>query len=395
LEHIDGAVPAAGNRGRVLGGFYFFLFMALGAVYPMLPLYLTEQGLSGKQFSTVMTMGTVVTVLFQPIWGMICDRWQAQKVLLVGTFLVAAGLSVFYPMAGSFALFLVLFTGMALFHSSGIPIVDSMALGYVQKHGGDYGSLRLWGAIGFAVASWLAGRVSEAIGLYVIFWIYSAAILVCVLLVRGLPMEGGSIKSDLRSGLRTLVRMPKFLLFLVATFLVFGTIQANNSFYGLFYTSIGGSVAGVGLSFLIAAGSEAPVMRVAQRFIARFGLVPILVAAGLISALRWVWYGFAPPPEWVTALLFVQGLSVGLYLPAAAQYVREIAPEEVRVTALGLYSAIGNGLGSMAGTLAGGFILDWLGIYSTYLFFGGAALVGVAAMILLRYVPDRLAERRG
>ena len=179
------------------------------------------------------------------------------------------------------------------------------------------------------------------------------------------------------------------MLFLVGTFLVFGTIQANNSFYGIFFTAIGGSVAGVGLSFLIAAGSEAPVMLVAQRFISRFGLVPILILSATISSLRWIWYGFEPSPGLVTALLFVQGLSVGLYLPAAAQYVREISPDEVRVTAMGLYSAIGNGLGSMAGTLAGGFVLDAYGIFTTYTFFGIASLVGVVSMIALIFIPDR------
>lgn len=395
LEHIDRAVPSAGNRGRALGGFYFFFFMALGAVYPMLPLFLTEQGLSGKEFSLIITLGMLVMVVFQPIWGMICDRFKAERLILVLTLLLAGGISVIYPFAGSFALFLALFLGMAMFESSGIPIVDSMALGHVQNHGGDYGSLRLWGAIGFAVASWIAGLIAEKAGLQVIFWIYGLSFAVCVLLVRGLPKASVStVKVDLRSGLRTLVRLPKFLLFCFATFIVFGVIQANNSFYGILYTSIGGSVAGVGLSFLIAAGSEAPVMRVAQRFINRFGLVTILVFTALISALRWIWYGVDPSMELIWALLLVQGVSVGLYLPAAAQYVREIAPEEVQVTAMGIYSAVGNGLGSMAGTLAGGIVLDLYGIYTTYLFFGIVSMVGVGLMALLRLMPDRLPERR-
>jgi PPP family 3-phenylpropionic acid transporter len=330
----------------------------------------------------------VMTLLFQPLWGMLVDRFQAPQRVLAFTFFASLIFAVIYPFSNSYWAFLILFTGMTLFESAGVPIMDSIAIGYVQRHGGDYGSLRLWGAIGFAVASWAAGLLSEWFGLTVIFWIYAVAMVACVLLTRGLPHGGTRMRVQLTAGLKTLFRLPRFTLFLVATFLVFGSIQANNTYYGIFFTEIGGTVAGVGLSFLIAAGCEAPVMRFAGRVIRRFGLIPVMATAGLISALRWLWYGMEPSVGWVMALLFVQGLSVGLYLPAATEYVREIAPPEVQTTAMALYSAIGNGLGAMAGTLVGGLLLDRVGIFGTYQLFGTASLVGVGVMVALRWLPQ-------
>lgn len=373
----------------MLSVYYLFYFAAFGALYPLLPLFLKENGMSGTEIGTIIAIGPVMTVLFQPIWGMICDRYNAQRAVLMVTLLLAGVLSAVYPFAGSFWLFLALFGGMALFHSSGVPIVDSVALNYVQKHGGDYGSLRLWGAVGFALASWGAGELAEWAGLSSIFWFYSAAFFLCVALTPALPRESNRMSVQLLKGLKALTLHPKFLLFCLATFLIFGTIQANNSYYGIFFTSIGGTVAGVGLSFLIAAGSEAPVMRFAGRLVRRFGLLPLLAAAGIISSLRWLFYGMEPSEELVLALLFVQGLSVGLYIPAAAQYVREIAPEEIKVTALAIYSAIGNGLGSMAGTMVGGYLYDRAGIFQTYTIFGFASLVGVLAIVVLMVMGRR------
>lgn len=376
----------------MLAAFYFVFFVAFGALYPLMPLFLRERGMSGTEIGTIVSIGTVMTVLFQPVWGMICDRYQAQRMLLVVTLLLASVFAAVYPFAHSYWLFFLLFAGMAAFHSSGVPIIDSISLSYVQRHGGDYGSLRLWGAIGFAVASWGAGKLSEMVSLSSIFYIYAGAYVVCVLISLALPQESNRMGVNLTAGLKKLFRIPRFMMFLFGTFLIFGTIQANNSYFGIFFTAIGGTVAGVGLSFLIAAGSEAPVMRFAGRLVARFGLIPMLATAGAISAARWLYYGMAPTPGWVMVLLFVQGLSVGLYLPAAAQFVRDTAPEEIRVTALGIYTAVGNGLGTMAGSVVGGILLDQYGIFHTYKAFGIASVIGVLAMLSLPYLSDGKAK---
>lgn len=392
LELSQHSATPAGNT-RPLGAFYLFFFMAFGALYPMLPLFLQSHNLTGTQIGWVMTTGTIVTVLFQPIWGMICDRFHIQRQVLAVTLFVAAGLSLCFPLLHTYALFLLVFGGMALCHSTGVPIIDSISLSYVQKHGGDYGSLRLFGSIGFAVASWIAGKVSDLTSLSSIFYIYAFGMLACVITTRFVPNEASSISFDLKKGLGTLLRLPRFLVFLFGTFLVFGTIQANNSYYGIFYQTIGGTITGVGLSFLIAAGTEAPVMRFAGKVIARIGVNGALVLSAAISTLRWLYYGMAPPSGWVVALLFVQGLSVGLYLPAAATFVRETAPAEIRTTAMGLYSAIGNGLGSMVCTMIGGMLLDRLGIFNTYKIFGMLSLIGVAAMILIRFLPHQIGKK--
>ncbi|MBL0389315.1 MFS transporter [Tumebacillus sp. ITR2] len=379
-------MPKTRGKTRVLGAYYFFFFIGFGALYPMLPLFLRENGLSGGQIGIITGIGPVMTVLFQPLWGMIVDRYQAQRLVLFATLAVAGVLSLLYPQVGGYVWFLALFAGMAAFHSSGVPILDSISLRTVAQYGGDYGSLRLWGAIGFAVASWVAGKLADLSGLQAIFYVYAAAMFSCVLLTRALPKEPAEMKFELLKGLGKLIRLPRFLVFLFGTFLIFGTIQANNSYYSIFFTAIGGNVAGVGLSFLIAAGSEAPVMRFAGRLISRTGLIGALVLSGSIASLRWLFYGFEPGPVLVMSLLFVQGLSTGIYIPAAAEFVRQNTPEEIRVTALGIYSAIGNGLGSMAGTMVGGLLLDSVGIFGTYTVFGIASLVGVAAMVSLKFM---------
>lgn len=389
MEQQLRAVGAATGKLRLLGGYYFFFFIAFGALYTMLPLFLEGKGLSKQQASSIMAVGPVVTVLFQPIWGMICDRYNAQRKVLIGTLIAAATIGLIYSFGDTYLLYLILFAGMALFHSSGVPILDSISLSYTQKHGGDYGSLRLWGAIGFAVASWGAGVIAEATDLSAIFYIYTAAMIICVFLTRGLPQESTPLAGNMLHGVKRLFFIPRYLLLMLSTFLVFGVIQANNALYGFFYMGIGGTVAGVGLSFLIAAGSEAPVMRFAGKLIRRYGMIPVLILAATVSSMRWIFYGTEPSAVLVMWLLFMQGISVGLYLPAAAQLVREVSPPEIQVTALGIYSAVGHGLGAMTWTMVGGVLADKYDIFTTYWLLGVVSWIGVGVLVALYVVNKR------
>ena len=181
---------------------------------------------------------------------------------------------------------------LSVFHSAIVPISDSIVLSDIRRRGGDYGLIRLWGAIGYAFAVWIAGLLIELTFTAIIFYIFASTLFVSVFFAKQMPGVADVPKVDLRAGLKQLFRIPPYVVFLCSTFLIFGAINANNFYFGMYYTSIGGTVAGVGLVFLIAAGSEAPFMLFVKKVITRFGLYPILMLAGVISSLRWILFFF-------------------------------------------------------------------------------------------------------
>lgn len=376
-----------------LNGFYFFQFFGLGAYLPLLPLYLKSFELSGTQIGLLLSAGPIVSILAQPVWGMISDRYQAQKRVLVFALTAAALTGLFYPVTnGSFSLFLLLYVLLMLFQSAIIPIMDSMALAHAQKSKSDYGSIRMYGALGFALSVWVAGQISELVGLWAIFYLFGGAFLICILIALTLPQEGTELSVSIWSGLGKLLRIPQYMVFLLASFLIFGPINANNSYFSLFYTAIGGAVAGVGLSFLLFAGSEAPVMLIAGKFINRFGMLPIIVVSGLISGIRWMYYSNGPSPGMVLALFFLQGLSVGLFLPTAARFIRENTPQEIQVTAQAIYAAAGNGLGTVVASYFAGVLFDRYGIFSTYQYFAGSSIIGSILLLILLFYQKSAAR---
>ncbi|SFS80939.1 MFS transporter [Marininema halotolerans] len=369
---------------------YFFIFFGLGGFFPLLSVYFREEGLTGTQIGMILSVGPIVMVLAQPIWGLICDYTQRSKQVLTLATLLTGICGLGYLVHNAYSWMLVTAILLAIFQASIIPISDSLTMSYVHRIKGDYGQIRLWGAVGFASAAYLIGEWAEMSGLTVIFIGFAGAMTLSALIATKLPQERVSFETDLRTGLTQLMKLPQFPLFLMGTFFVFGPIQANNVYFGLFIQDLGGTVAGVGLGFLLAAGSEAPVMRFAGKWIKRRGLLSVAMFASLVSALRWFFYGYEPSVEWVYITTISQGLSIGLFIPSAIQYVRNIAPKEVQTTAIALYSAVGTGLGNWFFTLLGGIIMDHFHIFATYLFFGGSTLCGVGMIFIVKRLDKKI-----
>lgn len=372
----------AGQARLNMSAYFFFSFIAFGAFFPLLSIFLEESGLRGSQIGTIMSIGPIVAIFAQPMWGILCDRFQNPRLILTictfSTGLIGFGFLWFDQVQiGLFFFFACMAALLSVFHSALVPISDSIVLSDIKRHGGDYGLIRLWGAVGYALAVWVTGLLIEATFTAIIFYIFAGALLVSTFSAWRMPTEADVPKVDLRSGLKQLFRLPAYVVFLCSTFLVFGAINANNFYFGMYYTSIGGTVAGVGLVFLLAAGSEAPFMLLAKKVISRFGLYPMLILAGIISSLRWILFYFEPSTGLILGLSIFQGLAVGFYIPAAVQLVRELTPEDVKVTGMSIYASFGNGLGTMACTFVGGHIIEAFSISAMYGFFGLTSLVGV------------------
>lgn len=372
-----------------ISSFYFFVFFGFGGLFPLISIYLRENiQLSGTQIGMILSIGPIVMMVAQPVWGMICDYTQRSRLVLTIAVL-ATGLTGLFYLFGGYYWLLFVAALLALFQSAIIPISDSLTMRTVTQKGWNYGNFRLWGAVGFALATFVMGLISDHFGLAVIFYMFALMMLLGSVFAWRMPEEKISFAIDLRTGLRQLLCLPPFVFFLLATFLIFGPIQANNVYFSLLFQDLGGTVAGVGIGFLLAAGSEVPFIKYAVPWMKRKGPLPILLLAAAVSGLRWLFYFFEPSLIWVYASTLVQGVSVGLFIPAALQYVQELAPAEVQVTAISMYTAAGVGLGNWFFTFVGGLLIDHFNIFTTYLFFGTLTFGGVIILLGLLWVAKR------
>ncbi|MDX8367472.1 MFS transporter [Cytobacillus sp. IB215665] len=370
--------------------FYFFVFFGIGSLYPLLGVYLKDDiGLTGTQIGVIMSISPVVMIVIQPMWGMLSDYTQKPRQLLTLAIVLTGVVGIVYSYASSYIMFIIIAALLAVMQSAIVPISDSMTLTYTERYRKNYGSIRLWGAIGFAFSVFIVGKLADIYGLGVIFFAFAIILFISALFAIKLPNESQSMKVNLRAGLSQLIRLRRFVLFLLTTFLIFGPIHANNTYFGILITEMGGSTGQVGMAFLLAAGSEAPFMLFAGRWIKRIGILQVLLFASFVSGARWLFYFFEPSLAVIYATTIAQGISVGFFIPAALQYVRDIAPSKVRATAISLYSAAGIGLGSWFCNFFGGVILERFSINNVYLFFSLLTVVGLITLLFVIIIDNK------
>lgn len=381
---------SAGGKLFHLSALYLFIYYGFGAFNPLIMEYYQSIHLSGTQIGLISATTPVVSIVTQPLWGIICDRFGIRKGVLVLTLLASGLIGLLFPVVSTFAWVLIIYTVLSVFQSAVVPVSDSIALGYVKKHHLQFGDIRMWGAIGFALAAFLTGVMVEKWGSSVIFYSYFATMVVAILFLRQVPAEveaAPKFTTSMLAGMKDLLKLPRFVLFLAASFFVFGSVNANNIWFSLYYQEIGGTIAGVGLAFLLFAGSEAPFMKLAGYVVRRWGLELTILIAASVSAIRWFWYSSAPSTTAVIALFFIQGISVGFYLATAAQFVRENTPASLQVTALALFFSVGHGLGTMLCNVTAGWIQDHFSTLTIYSFFGTVTMIGLIPLLLIRFGP--------
>jgi MFS transporter, PPP family, 3-phenylpropionic acid transporter len=364
-------------------GFYLFVFFGFGSLFPLLSVYLSEvEKLNGYQIGIILSIGPVIMIFFQPFWGMISDMKNLHNRLLTLTTVITGFSAIGYLVFESFFSFILIAVTLAIFQSAIIPLSDSISLKYTSKAGVNYGNVRLFGSLGFGIAVFIMGKLSEW-NPQVIFYAFFLTLLIAAFLSLKMPQEAVGKPNHLLSGMKDLIKMKRFLVFLAVTFLIFGPNLANNFYFSLFVEDRGGTYTGIGIAFLIAVLSEIPFMRAAGSWISKLGLLQVALIASLVSLIRWIFYFTEPSLTLIYFSAVIQGFSLGLFIPAGLQYIREITPAQMTATAVTFYSAVGNGLGNWFFTFIGGIIFEEFNIYFVYLFFAVLTLIGVLLTIWL------------
>lgn len=367
-----------------LKGFYLFAFFGLGSLFPLLSVYLEkEQNLTGTQIGMILSVGPIVLIFFQPIWGFICDKTKTSTKVLTLAVILTGITGMGYLLFENLYLFILTAILIAVFQSAIIPVSDSITISYMDKVNYSYGNVRLFGSLGYGIAVFIMGKFSESLGLNIIFYSFFLSLVIASIFAWLAPKEQNIETTNLKEGIHKLITYKKYLIFLLITFMIFSPNIANNNYFGLFIENRGGTYATIGIAFMIAVCMEIPFMRFSGLLIGKLGIMWVILLTGIASLFRWTLYFFEPSMTIIFLSTIIQGFSLGLFIPAALQYIREIAPTNTKASAITIYSAVGNGIGNCFCTLIGGFLYDTYGIFSIYLFFASLSCIGIVITTVL------------
>lgn len=358
---------------------YFFIYCPLGIICPLIGQYLSAIGFSGTQVGIITSLGTGTAILAGLFWGRIYSNSRRKKLILAGMCLAAAIMGLFSMTTESFAVYAFIYSVMYFFQGPAYGISDAFILSKSER----FSAIRATGAFGFAFAVFIAGQYAEHCGLKGIFFMYAATFAVAAILVltESEPPYYKEEKEKIKIG--ELFKNKAFVRLLIAVFFLMGTGVANNTYFGYLFREQGGDVGGIGLAFLLMAGSEAPFMAITPKLSKKLGSEKLILAAMLLTVVRFGFYAAGPSCAILLFTFFLQGMTNGIALVEVIKCFGKIAGERFSDMAISVYYAVGNNMSVIVCTFLGGIILDAAGAKAVYLFFAAFNFIAVILFAVL------------
>lgn len=381
---------------RLIRLYYFLWIGAGGFLFPFVTLFYRDRGLSGAEIGLLSALGAVAGMLSAPFWGRRGDASPHPRRLLA---LALFGSACFALLRGMQAVFwaLALFVVLeALVGSGSGSLSNIQALAAADGRKSGFGSIRLWGSLGWAAAAPLAGWLIERLGLYVPFGGYAVMLfvgLVVLLFVRGAahppPAGPQPPRPSTRQVLAGLLNRRAVLGLALAFTVVWLAGAGRQQFETLYMAQLGAQAGLIGLANTAGALVEVPFMLLADRLIRRHGSGRILRAALLLQGAAYLPVVLLPSIASIFALRILFSIAFSLLVVSYIQYLVENAPEGQGGTAISLFEVtLRGGVGLLAAPLAG-YLFDLLGPYWLYpIGLGGSLLAWSILQATSRPRPD-------
>jgi DHA1 family multidrug resistance protein-like MFS transporter len=377
------------------------LWLGIGALLPVLPIYFEERGISPAMLGIVIAAFPAAKLVSEPLFGWVADRVPRVPLLVIG--LLVFGIIGALPLWLTDPLwFLVLRAGTGL----GAAIYDPAARGFLtdatpsDRQGeafGLYGAAQMGGllvgpAIGAIGAAWFGGIAF----VFIFFAVTSVLAAVAIALRiregprRGSPLSGrvevdGVAPDQLGGGDRPVLRLANRGL-IAAIVLNAGSSFGAGTYevvWSLFLKGLGADLPLIGLTFAMFGLPVLLLSPVAGRLVDQRGPLPFLVLGSILPAITGILYTLMTDPVVAVPLILVEATGFALLSPALYAVVAANSPPTRTSTAQGWYGAAGT-LGYIVASLATGFLMERSILYPFYAFAAGITISLVVALLIGR-----------
>lgn len=376
---------------RLLKSFNFLYFGLLAIFIPFLPVYLADQGLRPAQIGFIIGTGGFVTLITQPLWGMISDKTRTIRKVLLLLIFFSSVIGYFLYDSSSY-LQLILFAMLLYFFLMPIdPLTESLNFTMAEKSGISYGSIRTYGALGYAVISLITGYVMSYFGANSLAFLFAGIGLISFIVSWMMPDAPVSGKPVTLSSLNHFFSNKETLLFLLLVFICAVPARMNDTFLGVYIRELGGSAKLVGLTWFLAAGSEIVVFALSFWWLRKGKEIIIISFAAAFFFIRYFVSAWITDPQLLAYLQVMQLLTFPIFYSAAIQYLYRIVPVEWRATGQTVLALLFFGVSGIIASYIGGAIYGAYGGKTLYLFISSISFIGmVFALVLYRIYGTRL-----
>lgn len=371
------------HRRPTLSTGYFLIFAFIGVFLPYFNLYCYHLGFNGVQIGILSASQRAFKWVSPFWWGPLADRSAARKRWMLITSWTGTLILSLLLWTDRFIPILIIMTLYAFFNAPIIPMMEATTMEHLEKQGGHYGRIRLWGSIGFIVASLSIGRWLETVELDSIIPVLILLSVALSLLLHRAPQEKREKREWKFPHKRPLKRLR---VFLIGSLLMQWSHGAYYGFFSIHLENIGFSPMEIGALWTWGVIAEIVILIYSDQILKRWKLSTLLKVSLFAAAVRWAGLAYFESAVMITLFQTLHALSFGSHHAAAVAYADQSVPAELRTTAQSYYSAWAYGAGGVLGFFTSGILFDQVSVAG--LFWISAAVAGFASLLAILSLPE-------
>ena len=345
-----------------LSRFYFFYYFFVGSFVPYWGIYLQSENFSPSSIGILLSLFQISRIVAPNFWGWLADHsGHRVKWIKLTSFLGLIGFIGIFWAKGFFWIFLVM-SALSLFTSSTLPLAESLTLAHLATTDGHYSRIRLWGSIGFIVASLFLGYLIDLQGINILLWVLLITQAIIFFLSNTIP-EAKEIhhkKNDLP--IWKIIKTPSVVALLIGCTLMVSAHGVLYNFYSIYLKEHGYSSATIGWLWAVGVICEIFIFMLMPKILRRYSLKTILLLSLFLGVIRFILIGASPNHFYL--LLIAQmfhAATFGSFHAASIEVIAYFFKGRNQSRGQAIYNSVAYGIGGTIGSLGGGYLIQYLG----------------------------------
>ena len=345
-----------------LSRFYFFYYFFVGSFVPYWGIYLQSENFSPSSIGILLSLFQISRIVAPNFWGWLADHTGHRvKWIKLTSFLGLIGFIGIFWAKGFFWIFLVMLA-LSLFTSSTLPLAESLTLAHLATTDGHYSRIRLWGSIGFIVASLFLGYLIDLQGINILLWVLLIAQAIIFFLSNTIPETQDIQHKTNDLSIWKIIKTPSVIALLIGCTLMVSAHGVLYNFYSIYLKDHGYSSGTIGWLWAVGVICEILIFMAMPKILRRYSLKAILLVSLFLGIIRFILIGASPDHLY---LLFIAQIfhaaTFGSFHAASIEVIAYYFQGRNQTRGQAIYNSVAYGIGGTIGGLGGGYLIQYLG----------------------------------
>ncbi|HHX07620.1 MAG TPA: MFS transporter [Erysipelothrix sp.] len=370
---------------------FFVGFIGFSFSFSQIIPFLTELGYSASERGYILSFSALVGIIAQFVFGIVCDRMQKTKPMLILSILILMGsAAVTYQLKNPLFSVMLLWASFTVgFFRTSSNLLETWVYTIDEDTRQHFGTIRVFGSIGWALGSFVLGFLIRYFGYSVISWASLPMTLIALALI--FPLGDSDYQDASQSfsfqDLSLLVKNRQFVLVLLVFFFLFLVYNMDMITVIDYMLTLDAGSEIIGFKWSLQAVVELPLMIAGWRLLTKYGLKNIVVFASISLMIRFIGIGLTNQIWLILAFSSLQLIFFPLILLSQKEAVNQQVPAHLRASGHLLMTSVTSNIPVILMPLISSWASNIMDL-STLILLGGVSVIFPILLMLFYKEPS-------